>query len=205
MKRIDIIATFLLFLTVFSYSFGQDKLAGLRTSKKIIFSENPTSPYYSIQLLALKEAPSNAGFFNNIDLAREWSCSDGFVRYTYGEYLTFADANVELAKVKALGYEQAFVVNTKKLPLGAPKAEIVIDPNKTYTCQIGAYRFPLYLTFFKEYEDVQEYYMKDRIYRYCVGSFLGKDSAFPLEQARAFGYKGAFLVEVEKYLPYKIE
>ena len=205
MKRIDILSTFLLFLTVSFHCFGQDKLVGLRTSKKIVLSESATSPYYAIQLLAIKEAPRNASFFDKIEVAKEWSCSDGYVRYTYGEYNSFADAKLELEKIKTLGYEQAFVVNTKNFILVAQKVEIVIDPNKTYTCQIGAYRYPLYLTFFKEYEDVQEYYMKDRIYRYCVGSFLGKDSAFPLDQAKAYGYKGAFLVEKDTYLPFKIE
>lgn len=199
-------------ITVFLFSFvisllAQDKLDGLRTTKKIIPTESAVSPYYAIQILALKEAPTNAEFFNNIELAREWSCNDEFVRYTVGEYNTSAEANAELSRIKGLGYDQAFVVNTKRYSLGAGSQNeaLVVDPNKTYTVQLSAFRFPVYLSHFKEYDSVQEYYLKDKIYRYCVGEFLGRDASEELARAKANGYKGAFLVELARYAPYKIE
>lgn len=207
MKSINIFATIFLFFTICFSSFSQDKLEGLRTTKKIIPTESATSPYYSIQILALKEAPTDADFFSKIELAKEWSCGDGFVRYTVGEYLSSEEANAELSKIKNLGYEQAFVVNTKRYQMGGGSVatSVVVDPNKTYTIQLSAFRFPVYLSYFKEYDSVQEYYFKDKIYRYCVGSFLGKDSGPELEKAKQNGYKGAFLVELDKYLPFKIE
>ncbi|MBP8849901.1 MAG: SPOR domain-containing protein [Breznakibacter sp.] len=203
--RIKIVAAFLIFIVASLYS--QDKLEGLRTTKKIIPTESATSPYYAIQILALKESPTDPNFFTKIELAREWDCNDEFVRYTVGEYHTSAEATNDLARIKALGYEQSFVVNTNRYSLGesSSNAALVIDPNKTYTVQLSAFRFPVYLSHFKEYDTVQEYYMKDKIYRYCVGEFLGKDSSGELERAKQNGYKGAFLVELSKYTPYKIE
>lgn len=203
--RIKIVAAFLIFVVGSLYS--QDKLEGLRTTKKIIPTESATSPYYAIQILALKESPTDPNFFTKIELAREWDCNDEFVRYTVGEYSTATEANNELSRIKALGYEQSFVVNTKRYSLGesSGNAALIIDPNKTYTVQLSAFRFPVYLSHFKEYDSVQEYYMKDKIYRYCVGEFLGKDSAGELERAKRNGYKGAFLVELSKYASYKIE
>lgn len=184
---------------------GQDKLSNLRTTKKIIPTEVPSAPYYAIQILALKEPPGNAAFFSKIELAREWSCRDEFVRYTVGEFETAKDASAELDRIKSIGYEQAFIVNTKRYQLGESTAAIKIDPNKRYTVQLSAFRFPVYLSYFKEYSTVQEYYFKDKIYRYCVGDVLGSESSALLEEAKANGYKGAFLVPIENYEPYKIE
>lgn len=206
MKRVKIIATVFVLLAINFSGLSQDKLAGLRTSKKIIPTNNATSPYYAIQILALKESPTDVEFFGKIDLAREWTSSDGFVRYTVGEYNSMAEANADLAKIKSLGYEQAFVVNTKRYPTGGVESNsLVIDPSKTYTVQLCAFRFPVYLSYFKEYDAVQEYYLKDKIYRYCVGSFLGSEASAELARAKANGYKGAFLVELAKYSSYKIE
>lgn len=205
MKRIYNIILFLIFFVLTLNVSGQDKLTNLRTTKKIIPTEVASSPYYAIQILALKEPPSNAAFFNNIEVAREWSCADEFVRYTVGEYNSLKEATDDLARVKSLGYEQAFVVNTKRYQLGESTVAVKIDPNKRYTVQLSAFRFPVYLSHFKEYSNVQEYYFKDKIYRYCVGDVLGSESSSLLEEAKANGYKGAFLVPIESYEPYKIE
>lgn len=195
-------------------SAGDDKLAHLRSSKKIITVNAITAPYYTIQIVALKMPPGNPGFFKNVELAKEYICTDGYVRYTVGEYATFKLAAQELDRIKALGYADAFVLNLRKIsldgnahsaPVQSSMGEFVPKPGVDYTVQLAAMRFPVYISDFKEFDNVQEYYMKDKIYRYCVGTYQGQAALDELERIRNMGYKGAFLVEVNDYLPFKIE
>lgn len=189
-------------------STAQDKLAKLRTEKKIITADAPTSPYYAIQILALTLPPQEPEFFANVNQAREFACSDGYVRYVVGEYGTFAEASADLDKIRSLGYADAFVVNTRKLGAqasGYAAKKLEIDPNKTYTIQLSAFRFPVYLSHFENVDGVMEFYMKDKIYRYCVGKHLGASVEGELEKIKQLGYKDAYIVEFDSYLPYQIE
>ncbi|MCA1744954.1 MAG: hypothetical protein LC643_04465 [Bacteroidales bacterium] len=52
---------------------------------------------------------------------------------------------------------------------------------------------------------MQEYYMRDRIYRYCVGDFDGSVALEELSKVKQRGYPDAFLVPIKKYQPFKIE
>jgi hypothetical protein len=213
MKLSGIFIIFFLVVAQFSNA-GDDKLAHLRSSKKIITVNAITAPYYTIQIVALKMPPGNPGFFKNVELAKEYICTDGYVRYTVGEYATFKLAAQELDRIKALGYADAFVLNLRKIsldgtahsaPVQSSKGEFVPKPGVDYTVQLAAMRFPVYVSDFEEFENVQEYYMKDKIYRYCVGTYQGQTALDELERIRNMGYKGAFLVEVNDYLPFKIE
>ncbi|MFT3738957.1 MAG: SPOR domain-containing protein [Breznakibacter sp.] len=189
-------------------SSAQDKLSKLRTEKKIITADAPTSPYYAIQILALTLPPQEPEFFKNIDLAREFACADGYVRYVVGQYATFADANIDLEKIRSLGYNDAFVVNTRKLGAqasGFAAKKLEIDPAKTYTIQLSAFRFPVYLSYFENVDGVMEFYMKDKIYRYCVGKHPGSVVENELAKLKGLGYKDAYIVELDAYLPYQIE
>lgn len=199
-------------LLALTFQSKADKLAGLRTSKKIITVDKAVAPYYSIQIIALKEPPGMPSFFNAVDVAEEYACADGFVRYTVGKYNSFSEAKSYLDDVKALGYDQAFVVNTSKYEMSTSigsepitRKVIEIDPNKTYTIQVGALRYPLYVSDFENLDNVMEFYMKDRIYRYCVGRVPGTNAEEELAKIKALGYHDAFLVELDAYLPYKIE
>jgi len=114
-----------------------------------------------------------------------------------------------LPSIKALGYNQAFVVNTKRYKFnvsewGSDNSK-KIDPDKTYTVQLSAFRFPVYLSHFKNLDDVMEFRMKDKIFRYTVGKFPGTNAKEELEKIKALGYKDAFLAEFDKYAPFKIE
>jgi len=186
-----------------------DKLSHLRTQKKIVTCDKATAPYYAIQILALQLPPQDPEFFNHIDAAREFACADGFVRYVVGEYQTFKDAAAELTNVKELGYADAFVVNTAKYQLAegqfSSSQTIKIDPNKNYLVQLSAFRFPVYLTHFENIDGILEFYMKDKIYRYCVGQYPGSTVLDELARVKSLGYKGAFVVEWDKYAPYQIE
>ena len=206
MRNLVLIYILLLFGSFYAYSQSEDILSPLRTNKKILTVERASAPYYAIQILALKLTPQNPDFFVNVDNAREFICDDGYVRYVVGEYQTFSDAALDLETVKAKGYSDAFVVNTAKLGLEPQKMNtLVIDPDKYYLIQLSAFRFPVYLTYFDGIDKVLEFYMKDKIYRYCTDKIIGSEVEAELKKIKNSGYKNAFIVDYEKYLPFKIE
>jgi len=186
----------------------KDKLAALRTSKKIIsVSSIPGKDDFAVQIIALRLPAGEPGFFKNIEQAREFKCADGFVRYTVGSYPNYEEAKKEVVYYKDLGYVQAFVVNTAlyKLRSSAKTRGFVPDPNKRYTIQLSAFRFPVYLSHFKGIEHVKEFYLKDRIYRYTVGDYSYEDAEKELKAIKAKGYPKAFVTELDAYLPFQIE
>ncbi len=194
-----------------SFAAKADKLEALRTNKKIIRMSEAQAPYYAIQIIALKLPPQAPEFFRNVEVAREYPCQDGYLRFCVGEFNSYAEAKAALESVKAKGYDQAFVVNTKDYAINGQQAGYTgkqskkIDPNKVYTVQLSAFRFPVYLSHFKNIDDVMEFRMKDKIFRYTTGQFKGDVAEVELQRIKALGYKDAHLVELDKYLPFKIE
>nr|WP_319398092.1 SPOR domain-containing protein [uncultured Carboxylicivirga sp.] len=187
-----------------------DDIAHLRTSKKIIRMDEAEAPYWAIQIIALKRPPGVASFFQAVDVAREYVCTDGFVRYTVGQYNTYEEAKSHIDEIKVLGYDQAFVVNTAEYKMKNEEtfkssSSLKIDPSKTYTVQLSAFRFPVYLSHFENVDNVMEFRMKDKIFRYTVGKFPGTEAKEELQKIKDLGYKKAFLVELDKYMPFKIE
>lgn len=189
---------------------AQDKLSQLRTSKQITTIEVVTEPYYTVQILALRLPPSDAAFFRNVSNVKEYRCTDGYVRYTVGSYATFAEANAALGSVREDGYKEAFVANTKRFNMAESEftgstQQVKISPNRDYVVQLGAFRYPLYLTFFENVDEVYEYRMNDKIFRYTTAPVRGSEVRDLLKQMQGLGYKNAFIVDYEKYQPYKIE
>ncbi|MCW3804869.1 SPOR domain-containing protein [Plebeiibacterium marinum] len=211
---------YIVFLAVFallvSPIYGQnkvDKLGPLRTSKKIVSVFNLSDkPDYAIQIIALKYPAGEPGFFNNVEEAREFDCADGFMRYTVGSYPNKKAAQNELVYYRDLGYTQAFIVNTSKYILKGGKSvssgiNFKPDPNKTYTIQLSAFRFPVYLSHFKglEEKNIMEFYLDDKIYRYTIGKYKYEEAVAELGQIKAKGFKNAYVRELDSYLPYQIE
>lgn len=192
-------------------SFAQDKLSHLRTAKRIITIEEPSAPYYSVQILALKNPPSDAGFFEKLDEVKEYPGSDGYIRYCVGSFSSYSEANTSIEAVKAKGYDEAFVVNTQrfKLSSGVSGSNVAhakeINPNKDYVVQLSAFRYPVYLTFFENVKDVYEYRLNDKIFRYTTPPVKGTEVRALLSQMKELGYKNAFIVEYDKYAPFRIE
>lgn len=209
MKSIFVLAVLVLLHLSVS---AQDKLSQLRTSKQIITVESP-SDSYSIQILALKLPPSDANFFKNLDEVYEYPCSDGYVRYCVGSFNSYAEANSQLSSIRGKGYEEAFVTNTKKFSLDNSNAAAVstksgkleINPNKDYVVQLAAFRYPVYLTFFEGVDDVYEYRLNDKIFRYTTTPVSGREVEGLLQKMKSLGYAKAFIVDYEKYAPFKIE
>lgn len=207
MKRYIVPVIFLLLAHALD-GLAQDKLQTLRTNRQIITIDAPQAPYYSIQILALKNPPSDANFFNKLDKVKEYPCQDGYVRYCVGDYETASQANANLESIRAMGYPEAFVVNTKRLGISKGSfaaRELVIDPNGSYLIQLSAFRFPVYITFFKEFDQIYEFRMDDKIFRYTTTPILGSQVKDELVRIRQLGYRDAFIVEVDPYMPFKIE
>ncbi len=213
-------STYILFLAVLTLVFGAingqnkvDKLGPLRTSKKIIsVFELSTKPDYAIQIIALKYPAGEPGFFNNVQEAREFNCADGYMKYCVGSYPSYKQAENELVYYRDLGYKQAFIVNTSNYHLKGDSnysgsKNFSPDPNKTYTIQLSAFRFPVYLSHFKglNEDDIMEFYLKDKIYRYTIGKYKYDDAVDELGSIKAKGFKNAFVTELDAYLPYQIE
>jgi hypothetical protein len=185
-----------------------DKLTHLRTSKKIIPVKEISAPYFAIQILALRKPPQAPGFFKNIDQAREFDCSDGYVRYTVGSYNSADAARQDIADVKSLGYSECFVVDLRQYKLNGSSysgGEFTIDKNAVYTIQLAAFRYPVYVSHFEEFDNVLEFYLDDRIYRYTVGKYRGNEAVDELNRVKAMGYPNAHLVLFDKYSSYQIE
>lgn len=186
-----------------------DKLESLRTSKKIISVNASTEkPKYSVQILALKLPPGNASFFNNIDVAYEFDCTDDYVRYCVGDYNSYAEAVKNVQKYKDLGYNDAFAINTSRYNLesGVGNNNFVPDPNKRYTIQVGAFRFPVYLSHFKGLDGIKEFYFKNKIYKYTYGDYSYEEAIEKLKEIKQMsGLEKAFVTELDAYLPYQIE
>jgi hypothetical protein len=185
-----------------------DKLSHLRTSKKIVPVKSVSAPYFAIQILALKEPPQAPSYFKNIEFACEFECSDGFVRYTVGNYSSAEDAREDIARIKSLGYSECFVVDLRNYTLDGAKSsgeKFYVDKNTTYTIQLAAFRYPVYINYFEEFDNVMEFYPDDRIYRYTVGEYKGTEASDQLDKVKAMGYPHAYLVPLDKYLPYQIE
>lgn len=187
---------------------AQDKLSMLRTNKQIITIEKPNAPYYTIQILALKLPPSDASFFKDLDKVYEYPCSDGYSRYTVGRYATFSEANASLQMVKEDGFDGAFVANTKRFQTTVSQfaqRQIEIVPSKDYAVQLSAFRYPVYVSFFENVDEVYEYRMNDKIFRYTTVPCKGTQVESVLEQMKSLGYKDAFIVEYDRFAPYRIE
>ncbi len=202
-----IILVFILFI---SLNINADKLSHLRTSKKIVTVSSIEAPYYTIQIVALRLPPGEPEFFRDVENVREFVCTDGYVRYSVGQYSTFSEAARDLELYKNIGFKDVFVLNLKKISLDKDKyqsssSDIGPIAGKTYTVQLAAYRFPVYISEFSEFDDVDEYYMDDKIYRYCVGAFDGSVAMQELSKIRRQGYPKAFLVPIDKYKSFKIE
>ncbi|SFE49184.1 SPOR domain-containing protein [Thermophagus xiamenensis] len=184
-----------------------DKLANLRSSKKIVAVSDISEPYFAIQILALEKPPQNPSFFKNIEKAYEYRCSDGYVRYTVGQFNTKEEALQNISRIKALGYVECFVVDIRhfRLKNSETASTFVPDGQTLYTIQLAAYRYPVYTSEFKEFDEVMEFYMDDRIYRYTVGAYKGDEALQQLKKVKDMGYQHAYLVPLEKYKPYRIE
>ena len=195
---------------------AQKTLDDLRTSNQIVTWSDSEVPNYAIQILAAKTPPSDASFVKSSDVVYEYQTTDDYVHYYIGKYNTYAEANKDLKAIREKGYEGAFVSNLKKQASGKSSAKktgvftaghkpIEIDPDKDYVIQLGAYRYPLYISYFENVGEVYEYRLNDKIFRYTTKPCKGSQVEAELQRVRNLGHDNAFVIEYSTYAPYRIE
>ncbi len=137
---------------------------------------------YAVQLMALKVDVGDT-YFKNLENIEITQTATGFFRYSVGSTESMDEAMATLKKVKALGYEKAFVR---------------IDRiNAIYTIQLVAQKTPVDLNSFKNVEGVIESKSADGYYRYSVGSFSSpEDAKTSLNSIIESGYKSAFIKKI---------
>jgi outer membrane protein OmpA-like peptidoglycan-associated protein len=69
----------------------------------------------TIQVKATRNALNIDKIFKGLDGVNEIRASDGFYKYYYGQYSTVEKAGEDLAKVKKIGFEDAFIRNLYQL------------------------------------------------------------------------------------------
>lgn len=210
-----ILAVTSLFLLSASAVSAQGDVNDLRTSQRIVaWAENDLPPF-SIQISASKTPPSDASFARGLDVVYEYRATDGLVKYYYGKFSSYAEANRDIKAIRSKGFDSAFVVNLRAAASGVKPANgqivttggkaIEIDPDKDYVIQVGAFRYPLYISFFENVGDVYEYRLNDKIFRYTTKPMKGSVVKSELTRLQNLGYNAAFVVEYAKYEPYRIE
>ena len=194
---------------------AQGDVNDLRTNQRIVSWTESDLPAFSIQISASKLPPSDASFAKGLDVVYEFKAPDGLMKYYYGKFATYSEANKEIRNVRSKGFDAAFVVNVRAASTPARPASgkivttggkpIDIDPDKDYVIQVGAYRYPLYISFFENVGEVYEYRLNDKIYRYTTKPIKGSQVKAELAKIQGLGYSAAFVVDYAKYEPYKIE
>lgn len=198
-----------------SAAFAQGDVNDLRTSQRILAWEDSDLPPFSIQISASKTPPADASFAKGLDVVYEYKAQDGLVKYYYGKFDSYAEANREIKTIRSKGFDSAFIVNLRAAASGVRPANgqvvttggkpIDIDPDKDYVIQVGAYRYPLYISYFENVGDVYEYRLNDKIFRYTTKPMKGSAVKSELKRIQGLGYNAAFVVAYADYAPYRIE
>ena len=150
-------------------------------------------PVYAIQLKALSK-PIDMSIFKDMKGVKEYLGADGYYRYTYLEFSSREEATLMLSKIKAKGYNDAFVINVNRYKMRETQG------NAEYTIQIKAMKTPLNMKYFNNIEGVKEYISNDGYYKYTYGKYKKLDDAKKgLKKVKKKGYSDAFIVNVEKY------
>ncbi len=186
-----------------------------RTSQRIVTWSDSELPAFSIQISASKTPPTDASFAKGLDVVYEYKSPDGLVKYFFGKYASYAEANKEIKSIRSKGFDSAFIVNLRAYATGEKPANgqvlttggkpLQVDPNKDYVIQVGAFRYPLYISFFENVGDVYEYRLNDKIFRYTTKPIKGTEVKSELQRIQGLGYNAAFVVEYSLYAPYRIE
>jgi flagellar motor protein MotB len=117
---------------------------------------------YTIQVKAFT-SPIDLSIFKGLKGVKENYCSDGFYRYTYGDFKTRAEAQKEKERISEMGYPDAFIVNYEQF-----KQKII--SKSEFTIQLKSTSNPISLTVFKTLKmDIKELIGNDGNYKYIYG------------------------------------
>lgn len=135
-------------------------------------------PTYSVQLMACKQ-PVDYDYFK-LDSIFVSISPEGYYRYSVGYTLNVQQAEELLARVKTLGYTNAYVRINKEQP--------------SYTIQLMALTKPKRLNQLNVIGSTMVYRGCDGTYRYCTGSYSTPEEAQnDLASFKNAGYSDAFI------------
>lgn len=148
---------------------------------------------YTIQVKAFT-SPVNLSIFKGLKGVKENYCSDGFYRYTYGNFKTRSEAEKEKQNIINLGYPDAFIVNYEQF-----KQKIIT--NSEFTIQLKSSSNPISLYVFKNLKNkVKELIGNDGKYKYIYGIYKSvSDARKDLEKIKKYGYPDAYIVNMQKF------
>lgn len=78
-------------------------IESLRTSQRIVTWTDSELPAFSIQISASKTPPTDASFAKGLDVVYEYKSAEGLVKYYYGKYDSYAEANKEIRNIRSKG------------------------------------------------------------------------------------------------------
>ncbi len=148
---------------------------------------------YTIQVKAFT-SPIDLSIFKGLKGVKENYCSDGFYRYTYGDFKTRAEAQKEKERISEMGYPDAFIVNYEQF-----KQKII--SKSEFTIQLKSTSNPISLTVFKTLKmDIKELIGNDGNYKYIYGNYKSVDEARKdLEKIKKSGYPDAYIVNMQNF------
>ncbi|OFX16496.1 MAG: hypothetical protein A2033_10985 [Bacteroidetes bacterium GWA2_31_9] len=161
-------------------------------------STDNSSSKFTIQLKALN-SPLAKDYFKDLDGVKETYCTDGFIRYTLGDYNNYNVAVFDLAKIKEQGFDDAYVVdyNTYRV---VDQQKFEVNASAVYTIQIKASTNIVEKTEFNGLEPVKEFIGSDGFHRYTYGEFSGYSAAkAEWEKIITNGFPDAFIVNIDSY------
>lgn len=115
----------------------------------------------------------------------------GYYRYTTGVYNNYSEAKNDLARIKGLGYADAYVQRT----LYYIENEMQFDRSKAFTIQLlSTNKRTNCIRKFAPLQNIVEFYSSDGVYTYCTGSFDSKtDAENELNSIKENGFDGVVI------------
>ncbi|OFX58524.1 MAG: hypothetical protein A2046_05515 [Bacteroidetes bacterium GWA2_30_7] len=169
---------------------------------------------YTVQIKALSKniPPSEFSGLTGISVTE---CTDGFYRYTIGDFSDYDAARLQKSKVIEAGFPDAFIIKVAQLKSKSGKLKLEPQTNNNsqnsdvnsnssskFTIQLKALNSPLSKDYFKDLEGVKETYCADGFIRYTLGEYNNYNvAAFDLAKIKEQGFNDAYVVDFSNYKP----
>ncbi|MBI5219295.1 MAG: PD40 domain-containing protein [Bacteroidia bacterium] len=176
---------------------------------KKFFHDEVTVPAYTIQVCATKNPTGDYRFFKDLKNVRENKCTDGWFRYTSGDFSDYETAKKELQHILAEGFKGAYVISyrdyrAKYLNGQATSANVRLfnpDTEAGYEIQICSSRKPV--SNWEKTDNaikIKKYDCSDGWYRYTCGEYPAyPDAKSQVPVIQNMGFKGAFVISVQVF------
>ncbi|MBU0488496.1 MAG: hypothetical protein KKD31_11165 [Bacteroidetes bacterium] len=134
-----------------------------------------------------------AQYFGPLGVVWRYTVSDGITRFYAGEYASVAEATPELIRIKALGFDDAWISRIDKSKLSIDK--VIVEP-MPYTVQLGAGK--MRFNYFMKMTDVEMCDGNDGMRRFISGTYASLYDAKKIrDKAVSEGYSDAWIPLVD--------